>query len=232
MLAETKSDTAILLFANSAQQDSCLKRMEAGEALFERLTDKTIKTIQATGLPFFHFSEKEQHGNSFGERFANAIQQVFDLGYAQVITLGNDSPHLTAKHILEAQSQISRHHIVLGPAMDGGMYLMGMHRSAFEKESFKSLPWQTASLYLYTKTYFETRLFAVHALIKLTDIDSISNVKRLSNHIKSLGQWLMLLLSKLLESKDRILYNPLHNFTSPSQTVLLNKGSPIYFPSL
>lgn len=232
MQANLKSNTAILLFANSARKDSCLKKMEAGEALFEKLTDKTLRTIRATGLPFFHVSEKEQYGTSFGERFSNAIQHVFDLGYTQVITLGNDSPRLTAKHILEAQTRISQHQNVLGPATDGGMYLMGIHRLAFDKESFASLPWQNSSLYRNTKAYFETRSGSVHSLNRLNDIDSIADVKHLSNHIQSLGHSLMLLFSKVLESKNRILSIHQDNFTSPSHIVLFNKGSPTYFSSL
>ncbi|CAN0575163.1 unnamed protein product, partial [Ectocarpus sp. 12 AP-2014] len=68
--------------------------MPKGERVFETLTKETLRKVKRTKQPYFHISEKEQTGNSFGERFTNAIQTVFDKGYEHIITVGNDTPQL------------------------------------------------------------------------------------------------------------------------------------------
>ena len=104
MRTTLQNDTAILFFANSAEEDFARKKFDyRAVSLFQDLTQHTLKTIESTGLPFFHFTEKEQLGNTFGERFAHAFASLFALGYTKVISVGNDSPNLTAQHILKAQ---------------------------------------------------------------------------------------------------------------------------------
>ena len=63
------------------------------------LNRHTIRQIEHSGLDYFHFTEKEQEGGDFGERFIHAIQSVFNKGYEYIITLGNDTPQLRTKHI-------------------------------------------------------------------------------------------------------------------------------------
>ena len=74
MHLDSKHRTAILVFAQSSQEESRRKNIKKGEFLFETLTKHTLKIVAETGVPFFHFSEKLQEGSSFGARFLNAIQ--------------------------------------------------------------------------------------------------------------------------------------------------------------
>ena len=87
--------TAILIFANSAQKEAALKPFQSSKALYHLLNTKTIATAKKAGLPFFHYSESEQVGYSFGERFTSAITSVFNKGFENIIVIGNDTPHLT-----------------------------------------------------------------------------------------------------------------------------------------
>ena len=80
--------TAILIFANSAEFEAVQKPFRSSETLFDALNEQTIKIVEKTGLPYFHFSEKNQYGATFGERFANAIQSIYDKGFQTVITIG------------------------------------------------------------------------------------------------------------------------------------------------
>lgn len=70
------------------------------------------------------------------------------MGYRYVIAIGNDTPRLQARHLLKAASQLTRGRsdMVIGPASDGGTWLMGYARDAFDPSSFCDLPWQTPNL--------------------------------------------------------------------------------------
>nr|WP_299071468.1 DUF2064 domain-containing protein [uncultured Allomuricauda sp.] len=229
MQQKLTQNTAVLLFANSAEEDCYIKKIADSKPLFDALTERTLRTVKATGLPFFHLTEKDQLGNTFGERFSNAIQQLFDFGYSQIITVGNDSPQLIAQHIIEAKNQLSEQNTVLGPSLDGGFYLLGIHRSNFNKETFESLPWQTARLYGETKEYFNSYGCEVLTLERLIDVDSISDIKQLSNYIKNLTKYWIGLFSGVLRSKNNFTKTASLYFQSSYLSVYFNKGSPFCF---
>ncbi len=129
--------TAILVFARSSKEETVHKSIYNGAQLFDSLTDYTLEIASKTHLPYFHFSEEQQIGDTFGERFINAIQAVFEKGYEQVITIGNDTPQLKVSHIIEAEKQLSSNKSVLGPSADSGFYLMGLHKSQFDHYAFR-----------------------------------------------------------------------------------------------
>lgn len=222
-------DTAILIFANSAEVDAHDKKIRNGVPLFDALTAQTLKKVQRTGLPYFHFTEKEQIGNSFGDRFVNAIRQVFDQGYSKIVAVGNDSPHLGIQQILKAAGETSKENVVLGPSLDGGFYLLGLHADHFQESSLRQLPWQTSSLLQRTKKLLKGLQVEVTLLNPLTDIDSLIDVKRLSNAIRSLGkQWLQF-FSHLLQ-KQSSYFEEQHLFLQTySFSIPFNKGSPLRF---
>ncbi|SHG59330.1 TIGR04282 family arsenosugar biosynthesis glycosyltransferase [Flagellimonas flava] len=222
-------DTAVLIFASSAEVDSHAKKIQAGVPLFQALTAQTIQVVQATGLPYFHFTENEQCGNSFGDRFIHAIQQVFDQGYSKIVAVGNDSPHLGAKQLLQAAAETSKENVVLGPSLDGGFYLLGLHADHFDEHGLGQLPWQTSSLLNKTKTYLKSLNIGVTLLQTFKDIDALADLKRLSDAIRSLGkQWLQL-FSGLLQKQASYfgaqqVFLQTHTFNIP-----FNKGSPSRF---
>lgn len=229
MIKKHSKHTAILLFANSAEEDVHAKKLDVDSCLFDSLNQRTFQVIEATGLPYFHFTEKEQKGDSFGERFTQAIQTVFGLGYHNVIAIGNDSPKLKKHHIHEAAAQLSQKKVVLGPSLDGGFYLFGIHQANFDAKQLEVLPWQTTSLYQNTKAYFETRDCKVYSLETLADIDSITDIKRLSNHFRNLGKTWISLFSKLLAPRAYIFKLLEISPEILSRHIPFNKGSPVRF---
>jgi hypothetical protein len=64
-----RQKTAILIFANSAKHEGHQKSFRKSVALFKELNRQTIQKVKKTKLPFFIFSEKEQSGSNFGERY-------------------------------------------------------------------------------------------------------------------------------------------------------------------
>lgn len=217
--------TAILIFANSAEKEIISKSFSS-RSLFETLNKHTLNIVKKTSLPYFLFSEKQQIGNSFGERFTNAIQSVYDLGFNRIITIGNDTPHLTSKHILKTVEKLERYSIVLGPSTDGGFYLMGLKKSQFNKETFLKLPWQTSNLSRSISKLNAYKNIKISYLEVLTDIDEASDIKLVIDRYKPLSTSIKTLLLQSFSSiKETIFYylDTIENFILNLQ---FNKGSP------
>ena len=65
MNTSNQGKTAIIIFANSSKEELKHKAIVNGQKLFDTLTGITVQTVKKTKLPYFHFTEKEQLGNSF-----------------------------------------------------------------------------------------------------------------------------------------------------------------------
>ncbi|MAU25901.1 MAG: hypothetical protein CMH48_05785 [Muricauda sp.] len=220
------ASTAILVFALSAEEETKHKSIFDGGRLFEALTAHTLAEVKKTGLPHYLFTEKEQRGNSFGERFAHAIQSLFDLGHDKVITVGNDSPQLKARHLLAAKDCLDGGKNVLGPSNDGGFYLMGIQHCAFDSKTFSKLPWQTRNAYRETLFYFDRKGVDHVSLCALTDIDSLVDVTVLAYSIKSISRAMRHLLASFIQIENVFLYF-LKKIIPIGTGVYHNKGSPL-----
>ncbi len=220
--------TAVLVFANSSFEEMRRKKIDCGSQLFDALTRHTLKTVEKTGLPLFHITEDEQKGSSFGERFTNAMQYVFDQGFENVITVGSDSPHLTKTHILSAISQLEKGRSVIGPSADGGFYLMGLHRSDFEKSDFELLSWQTSRIREEVLDLLSLSYEKIHLLPTLFDIDTFRDLKTIAKYASGLSekvlQLVRLMISLIIKSEIPV-FSFVASFLSP---IHFNKGSPIH----
>jgi len=220
------NQTAILIFANSAEKELMSKSHSSAD-FFELLNTETVKTVKKTGLPYFHYSEKEQTGNTFGERFTNAIAAIYNKGFKQVITLGNDIPHLTANHILKAKDKLTNSDLVLGPSTDGGFYLMGFKKTHFNKTKIQNLPWQTKQLRHCLNAELQQQHIKTTYLETLSDIDDASDIELILESFKPLDFKIKKLLLKLRKTIQ--IYS---SFTDGfhGKTIFkkhYNKGSPI-----
>lgn len=221
--------TAILIFAQSARAEASQKKLGKSVALFKELNRQVLATSRKTGLPYFLFSEKEQEGSNFGDRFANAIAAVYAKGYDNVISIGNDTPHLTVAHILSAQKELERSPLVLGPSTDGGFYLMGLRNSHFQPAQFKKLPWQSAQIsqvMLNTLSRKQTTC-TPHLLETLSDLDSVADLELLLKTNAGISERIIRLVRNIL-SRTVVLtpYATQHFFESLTKTYF-NKGSPL-----
>lgn len=228
MLKNTFSkETAILIFANSAIAETRHKKTVANLELFQELTEQTLRTVKASRLPFFHFTEKEQQGATFGERFSNAIQAIYDKGYQNVITIGNDSPQLKALHIVEAEQQLQLGKTVLGPSSDGGFYLMGLHYSNFDSTLFLRLPWQRFGLFNKISQLFESYDSHLYRLPVLHDIDTEEDVTTLLRFSRTVAISVLKIL-RLIAKKDVRAFSKNIKISQYYFTSFhYNKGSPI-----
>ena len=224
-------NTAILVFANSAQMELTKKSIPKGESLFEELTSETLRKVKATGLPYFHISDKEQEGASFGERFTTTIQTVFAYGFENIITIGNDTPQLKTRHILEANTALNRGKTVLGPSLDGGFYLMGIHKSNFDQKTFEKLPWQHCSLFNRITFLLKLTKSNLYKLPILSDIDTLTDVKRLASYRKSISSAVLQLLALFLQPVKELQTILSSLFSAILLTQQYNKGSPLLLHS-
>jgi rSAM/selenodomain-associated transferase 1 len=110
-----------------------------------------------------------QRGADLGERLARAFQERFAAGARQVVILGSDAPHLPAEQILRAFQSLGKDELVVGPARDGGYYLIGAAR--LHPELFRGIPWGTAQVYRETVRKARKEGISIASLPAWDDID-------------------------------------------------------------
>ncbi len=221
-----KHRTAVLIFARSSQEELKHKKINRGKFLFDTLNRHTLKTVEDTGIPFYHLTEKTQQGVSFGERFSNAIQQVFDQGYHRIIAVGNDCPHLTKEHILNATMALDNSKLVLGPAADGGFYLMGLHYKDFKKADLVTLSWQTSKISQQVLNLFAGDNNERFLLPQLVDIDTFQDVIIIAEQKFGLNRTIRDLVLSIASKNLKTVFPKLFSTHVYCAQTPFNKGSP------
>lgn len=123
-----------------------------------------------------------QKGRGLGERLAGAFRFAFRNGATRVIAIGSDSPTLDKKLIAEAFGKLKDARCVIGPALDGGYYLIGL--SSWLEGIFKGIRWSTESVLI--QTIARLKQFKIrHILLgKSFDIDSYHDIILLKKKIQ------------------------------------------------
>lgn len=85
-----------------------------------------------------------QSGDNLGARMSNAFANLFARGYKGVVIIGTDCPDLKNSDLKRAFITLNQSDLVLGPAKDGGYYLLGMRK--FIPELFKEIAWSTSKV--------------------------------------------------------------------------------------
>jgi rSAM/selenodomain-associated transferase 1 len=110
-----------------------------------------------------------QSGANLGERLQNAFAAGFADGYARIIIIGSDCPAVTRELVRDALHRLKIHEVVIGPAADGGYYLIGLSRSA--PELFTNIDWSTEHVFDQTIEKCDRLGLAYTLLPPLRDID-------------------------------------------------------------
>jgi hypothetical protein len=221
-------NTAILIFANSTEKEAERKSFLSAD-VFSALNKQTLKTVKKSGIEYFHFSEKNQVGNSFGDRFTNAIDAIFKKGFNNVITIGNDTPHLKTSHLVETLHQLKKKDLVLGPSKDGGFYLMGIKKAHFSKETFLKLPWQTSKLQNCISSIIASKNLTIRFLEILIDLDSKDDLKTIINSFKAIPKSILTILKIFIFIQKQFFLDFIINIKNTFSTPNFNKGSPLIF---
>jgi len=118
-----------------------------------------------------------QRGNDLGERMEAAFLEAFAEGFRKVLLIGSDSPDLTHEVLDEALSSLDRHHAVIGPARDGGYYLIGFKAGHLLHAVFRGMEWGTAGVYQSTTKAFTEHSYDLHVLPVWRDIDTCDDIR-------------------------------------------------------
>lgn len=225
-MTDHPNKTAILFFANTPVEDARLKRMKGGTPVFSRLNNTFLKFLSQSTLPYFHLSEKEQSGNTFGERLGNAIADIFKQDYESVLVLGNDTPGLSPALLLRAYKALEDGKSVVGPSADGGCYLFGIRKLGFNHKKFTSLSWKTPDLCRQLLVILETSGNGAVRFPVLWDIDSQYDIPLVLSETYGMDPILKQLLHLLLSRPAPLFHHSEIMFSAAQSDFPYNKGSP------
>jgi rSAM/selenodomain-associated transferase 1 len=113
---------------------------------------------------------RAQSGRDLGERLRISSEESFRRGYREVVIVGADIPRLAREHLEAAFTLLCDHDLVLGPAVDGGYYLVGLSRTV--PGIFEGIPWGGAEVLARTIEKAEALDLRIGLLETLGDIDT------------------------------------------------------------
>ncbi len=121
------------------------------------------------------FFKQIQQGNDLGERMKNALAVLFNKGYSKIVIIGTDCPELSREIISDAFKSLEEQDIVIGPAHDGGYYLLGMKQ--LHATLFENINWSTNTVLAETLVKCEALQMDYALLRTLRDIDRSEDLK-------------------------------------------------------
>lgn len=121
-----------------------------------------------------HYKKRLQIGYGLGKRMSHAFKESFkEEQFEKVVIIGSDCAELTSEIVRQAFQELENHEFVIGPAEDGGYYLLGMRE--FYPEVFEEIKWSTDSVFEETAEKFR-KVGATFATLKtLNDVDTLED---------------------------------------------------------
>jgi len=183
----------MILFARYPRPGACKTRLipalgpEGAANLHRHLAERTVTVLGASGLPVtvaFTGEDASRFADWLGPDVA-LVEQVEGglterllacLDPAPVIFFGADTPDLAPHHVEAAIAALERHDVVIGPAEDGGYYLIGMQRAL--PELVIDMPWSTEQVLPETLARLDRNGIAPVLLEILADCDRPEDLAR------------------------------------------------------
>ncbi|WP_341867143.1 TIGR04282 family arsenosugar biosynthesis glycosyltransferase [Leptospira kemamanensis] len=116
------------------------------------------------------FSHAIQSTGDLGIKMASAFQNEFSNEKGKILIIGTDCPYLKPSLFEEAYDALDLTDFVIGPAIDGGYYLLGMKE--YHPFVFENIPWSTDSVLPLTLQTIQSKKFTYSLLVTLNDIDT------------------------------------------------------------
>lgn len=191
----------ILLFIKAPVKGRVKSRLasaigdEAALELYQNFILDIVDTVKKTGYPFricyyppdagaevsswlagqYHLMP--QQGGDLGVRMENAFIRCFSEGFERAILIGSDLPDLTPAVLQEAMASLAENDVVIGPASDGGYYLIGFHKHTFMPRAFHGISWSTGTVFQETMAILQSSALAVHQAPKWNDVDTMEDLR-------------------------------------------------------
>lgn len=192
------SNQALIIFIKNPEPGKVKTRLAAsvGDAkaleIYLKLLDHTrsvAQRIDANRLLFYSsyvdmqdawpdadFEKFVQASGDLGARMTAAFEQAFAERQQKVVIIGSDCRELTAEIVDQAFAELDRHEFVVGPALDGGYYLLGMR--AFHPEVFQDVTWSSEDTLDQTLKKMIRPGQSVFMLPELSDVDYLEDWER------------------------------------------------------
>ena len=149
-------------------------------------TAETIKNIECDKAIYYSVKVREndiwnasyqkyqQEGEDLGIRMFNAFKNSLESGYKKVIIVGSDLYDLQEEHINKAFENLDSNDVVIGPAQDGGYYLLGLKKE--NKAVFQHKNWGTSTVL--NDTLQDLKNKSISFLEELNDIDTYEDLEK------------------------------------------------------
>jgi rSAM/selenodomain-associated transferase 1 len=195
MIKNSNNKNLLLIFARNPELGKAKTRLaktvgdETALEIYKFLLEKTREvSLEVTSDKAIYYSVKirehdiwdrnnyqkhQQVGKDLGFRMQHAFKKSFDAGYQKVMIIGSDLFDLTTQNIEKAFKELDNNDIVIGPAEDGGYYLLGM--KSLQKKVFKNKDWGTETVRQDTLADLKDK--KVFLLEELNDIDVFEDIE-------------------------------------------------------
>jgi len=204
------SKQALIIFAKAPEPGQVKTRLsppltsDQAARLHEAFTLDVVRAAQPLGgvtrwlscapsttHPFFRRLSRRfrlrlltQTGETLGERMASALRQALDAGATRVVLIGTDVPTLPGTIIRDAFRHLRRADVVLGPACDGGYYLVGVSRRV--PPIFDEIPWGRSTVLEATLAHVNRLGLRCRLLPFWYDVDAMPSFRLLAAHLDAL----------------------------------------------
>ncbi len=193
------NESVVIIFARTPELGQVKTRLaadignERALAIYERLLEHTCETVLRSGYRarvFYAgdipeadlwsragFTRHRQSPGTLGERMHAAFSDAFRDGIRSAVIIGTDCPGLQPSHLHDAMNRLETSEAVVGPAEDGGYYLLGLTSPI--RRIFENKDWSTDTVLRATLSDFRELDMTYSLLEPLRDIDTIDDLEEL-----------------------------------------------------
>jgi rSAM/selenodomain-associated transferase 1 len=188
----------LMVFTKNPELGNCKTRLastignEAALKVYEQLLDYTVAfSSKANAEKYVYYSKniqnndrwdesifekKTQAEGNLGVKMATAFKENFDQGFEKIIIIGSDCAEIDESDIKNAFQALDESEVVIGPAIDGGYYLLGMR--TFIPSLFQDKSWSTPDLINETISTLKKQQISFSLLKEKSDIDYEEDLER------------------------------------------------------
>jgi rSAM/selenodomain-associated transferase 1 len=202
-------DRCLLFFVKNPERGKVKSRLAAtigddsAVSAYKNIVDQMLSTLKEGTFPLYicffpknaekpiknwlgrEYRYMPQNGRDLGERMRNGFIDGFAMGHKRVVLIGSDIPDLPLGFIKEAFASLRKKDAVIGPAYDGGYYLIGFKDKTFSPQVFEGIAWGTKTVFGETIKKLKRFRRVVHTLPYLRDIDTVEDLKHLKGKLSS-----------------------------------------------
>jgi hypothetical protein len=161
-----------------------LERTKVAATRLDVPFDRYLACAPSSTHVFFKIMEErqgvrliDQEGDDLGHRMKRAFEAMFARGYRRVLIVGTDVPSLPLDYYRHALEKLEQNDLVLGPARDGGYYLIGLKRAV--PDLFSDMPWSTDRVLGLTRARADGLGLSQGFLPEWRDVDTIDDLHAL-----------------------------------------------------